>query len=155
MWSNIWLTSHVKRCSRLKSSYSFLSLTNCWNTHTTHHHHHHYHVASEGRRVVAPPCPWSTARIQRSPTGQVECFIAGRATCSMDNQVWSGGLRCKNVNKSLSQHCHKARSSSPFGQYSANSELMCTVIDGTRITYLPQHSFPLPVFTSAPYDPWV
>ena len=45
-----------------------------------HHHHHHHHyghhgrVADEVRRVVAPPCPWSTARLQSSPVGRVESF---------------------------------------------------------------------------------
>jgi len=38
------------------------------------HHHHHGRVAGEGRRVVAPPCPRSTARFQRSPLGRVESF---------------------------------------------------------------------------------
>ena len=38
------------------------------------HHHHQFHVADEGRRVVAPPCPRSTARLQRSPIGRVESF---------------------------------------------------------------------------------
>ena len=37
-------------------------------------HHHQFHVADEGRRVVAPPCPRSTARLQRSPIGRVESF---------------------------------------------------------------------------------
>ena len=39
-------------------------------------YHHHYHglVAGEGRRVVAPPCRRSTARLQRSPIGRVESF---------------------------------------------------------------------------------
>ena len=37
-----------------------------------HHHHHHGRVAGEGRRVVAPPCPRSTARLQSSPVGRVE-----------------------------------------------------------------------------------
>ena len=38
----------------------------------THHHHHHHHgrVAGEGRRVIAPPCPRSTARLQSSPVGR-------------------------------------------------------------------------------------
>ena len=36
--------------------------------------HHQFHVADEGRRVVAPPCPRSTARLQRSPIGRVESF---------------------------------------------------------------------------------
>ena len=40
----------------------------------TYHHHHRVRVASEGRRVVAPPCPRSTARLQRSPIGRVESF---------------------------------------------------------------------------------
>ena len=39
-----------------------------------HHYHHHFRVASEGRRVVAPPCPRSTARLQSSPIGRVESF---------------------------------------------------------------------------------
>jgi len=37
-------------------------------------HHRHRRVAGEGRRVVAPPCPRSTARLQRSPVGRVESF---------------------------------------------------------------------------------
>ena len=35
---------------------------------------HHGRVAGEGRRVVAPPCPRSTARLQSSPIGRVESF---------------------------------------------------------------------------------
>ena len=42
--------------------------------HYHHHHHHHGRVAGEGRRVVAPPCPRSTARLQSSPIGRVESF---------------------------------------------------------------------------------
>jgi len=38
------------------------------------YHHHHVRVAGEGRRVVAPPCPRSTARLQSSPIGRVESF---------------------------------------------------------------------------------
>ena len=38
------------------------------------HHQHHVRVADEGRRVVAPPCPRSTARLRRSPIGRVESF---------------------------------------------------------------------------------
>ena len=38
------------------------------------HHHHQFHVADEGRRFVAPPCPRSTARLQRSPIGRAESF---------------------------------------------------------------------------------
>jgi len=34
-------------------------------------------VAGEGRRVVAPPCPRSTARPQSSPVGRVESFRSG------------------------------------------------------------------------------
>ena len=41
---------------------------------STHNHHHHVRVAGEGRRVVAPPCPRSTARLQSSPIGRVESF---------------------------------------------------------------------------------
>jgi len=37
-------------------------------------HHHHGRVAGEGRRVVAPPCSRSTARLQNSPVGRVELF---------------------------------------------------------------------------------
>ena len=51
-------------------------------------HHHHGRVAGDGRRVVAPPCPRSTARLQSSPIGLVESFrSSGRATCSVDDQV--------------------------------------------------------------------
>jgi len=39
-----------------------------------HHHHHRCRIAGDGRRVVAPPCPRSTARLQRSPVGRVESF---------------------------------------------------------------------------------
>ena len=35
---------------------------------------HHCRVAGEGHRVVAPPCPRSTARLQSSPIGRVESF---------------------------------------------------------------------------------
>ena len=43
--------------------------------HHHHHHHHHGRVAGEVRRVVAPPCPRSTARLQSSPVGRrVESF---------------------------------------------------------------------------------
>ena len=35
---------------------------------------HQFHVADEGRRVLAPPCPQSTARLQRFPIGRVESF---------------------------------------------------------------------------------
>ena len=43
--------------------------------HRRRHHHHHGRVAGEGRRVVAPPCPRSTARLQSSPVGRrVESF---------------------------------------------------------------------------------
>ena len=38
------------------------------------YHHRHGRVAGEGRRVVAPPCPRSTARLQSSPVGRVESF---------------------------------------------------------------------------------
>ena len=37
-------------------------------------HHRRRRVAGEGRRVVASPCPRSTARLQRSPIGRVESF---------------------------------------------------------------------------------
>jgi len=52
-----------------------------------HHHHRKVRVANEGRRVVAPSCPRSTARLQRSPVGRVSRFVAGRASCSVDDQV--------------------------------------------------------------------
>ena len=38
--------------------------------------HHHGRVAGEGCGVVAPPCPWSTACLQRSPVRQVESFCS-------------------------------------------------------------------------------
>ena len=55
-----------------------------------HHHHHHDRVAGEGRRVVAPPCPWSTARLQSSPVGRVESF---RSWSSHLFRARPGGLR--------------------------------------------------------------
>ena len=36
--------------------------------------HHHRRAASEGRRIVAPPYPQSTAHLQRSPIRRVELF---------------------------------------------------------------------------------
>ena len=44
---------------------------------------HHRHVAGEGCRVVASPCPWSTARLLRSPVGWVESYHS-----------WSSHLFC-------------------------------------------------------------
>jgi len=35
---------------------------------------YHRHIAGEGHCVIAAPCPWSTARLQRSPIGCVESF---------------------------------------------------------------------------------
>ena len=43
---------------------------------TTCSHHHHGRVAGEDRRVIAPPCPRSTARLQSSPIGRVESFYS-------------------------------------------------------------------------------
>jgi len=40
----------------------------------TNRHHDHGRIADEGRRVVAPRCPRSTARLQSSPVGRVESF---------------------------------------------------------------------------------
>ena len=40
----------------------------------TQYHHRRRRVASEGRRVVAPSCPRSTARLHRSPVGRMESF---------------------------------------------------------------------------------
>ena len=48
---------------------------------TVHHHHHRRRVAGEGRRVVAPPCSRSTARLQRSPVGPVESFRSWLSHC--------------------------------------------------------------------------
>ena len=39
-----------------------------------HHHHHRRGVAGEGRRVIASPCPRSTARPQSSPVRWMESF---------------------------------------------------------------------------------
>jgi len=58
---------------------------NCQADH--HHHHHQVRVASKGRRVVAPPCPRSTARLQRSPIGRVELF------CSWSSHLFHGRPR--------------------------------------------------------------
>jgi len=43
--------------------------------HSSRHHRHHRRCrVADGRRVVAPPCPRSTARLQSSPIGRVESF---------------------------------------------------------------------------------
>ena len=55
----------------------------------THHHHHQVRVAGDGRRVVAPPCPRSTARLQRSPIGRVESFRSWSAGRLSDTLTWS------------------------------------------------------------------
>ena len=60
---------HICRDSAFK-----LSKSACLFPHHHRHHHHHGRVAGEGRRVVAPPCPRSTARLQSSPVGRVESF---------------------------------------------------------------------------------
>ena len=59
--------------------------------------HHHCRVAGDGRRVVAPPCPRSTARLQRSPIKRVESFRSWsshlfRGRSGGRRHVWSGGL---------------------------------------------------------------
>ena len=67
-------------------------VTVCGRVYHHHHHHHHVRVAGEGRRVVAPPCPRSTARLQSSPVGRVESFRSwsshlfqvGVATCGRE-----------------------------------------------------------------------
>jgi len=70
------------------------------NRFSSNHHHHHYHdgrVAGEGRRVIAPPCPRSTARLQSSPVGRrVESFHSWsthlfRGRPGGRRHVWSGG----------------------------------------------------------------
>ena len=52
-----------------------------------HHHHHQVRVAGEVRRVVAPPCPRSTARLQRSPVGRAESFRSWSSHLFRDDQV--------------------------------------------------------------------
>jgi len=59
---NLWCFVTIK-CCRLSSTRQY-----------NHHHHHQVRVASEGRRVVAPPCPQLTACLQRSPIGRAESF---------------------------------------------------------------------------------
>ena len=66
------------------------------NTHHHHHYHHHGRIASKGRRIVAPPCPRSTARLQSSPVGRVESFRSlsshlFRGRPGGRRHVWSGG----------------------------------------------------------------
>jgi len=53
------------------------------------HHHHHGRVAGEGRRVVAPPCPRSTARLRSSPVGRVESFrlVVLYTSCELRRRV--------------------------------------------------------------------
>jgi len=54
--------------------------------------HHHGRIAGQGRRVVAPPCPRSTARLQRSPIGRVESFRSWSSHLFRGRRhVWSGG----------------------------------------------------------------
>jgi len=76
----------------------------CWRNsprHTSHlsintamqhepHHHHRRRIAAEGRRIVAPPCPRSTARLQSSPIGRMESF---RSWSSHLFHRWPGGRR--------------------------------------------------------------
>ena len=72
-----------------------LLLHRCWTSRASHYLHYRC-VAGKGHHVVAPPCPWSTARLQRSPVGRVESFhswlshlFCGRP-CGRCH-VWSGG----------------------------------------------------------------
>ena len=54
------------------------------------HRHHHVRVASEGRRVVAPPSMSTCGRQHVSRGLQSDVwnrFVACRATCSVDDQV--------------------------------------------------------------------
>jgi len=54
--------------------------------------HHHGRIAGQGRRVIAPPCPRSTARLQRSPIGRVESFRSWSSHLFRGRRhVWSGG----------------------------------------------------------------
>jgi len=76
-------------------------------THARKHYRHRRYgrVASEGRRVVAPPCPRSTARLQRSPIGRVESFHSWssqffRGRLGGRRHVWPGGR----LSDTLSRH---------------------------------------------------
>ena len=64
----------------------------CLSACPSNHHHHHGRVAGEGRRVVALPCPGSTAHLQSSPVGRVESFrsrSSGRAIILERNEFRS------------------------------------------------------------------
>ena len=92
-------TGHLPRASAPRNHYrEYLPLVTvrvygCLGLVTVHHHHHYHRrrLAGEGRRVVAPPCPRSTARLQRGLQWDGwSRFVAGRATCSVDDQVGNG-----------------------------------------------------------------
>jgi len=56
---------------RPQSSSIVLYVTACRRTK---HHRSHHRVTGGGRRVVAPPCPRSTALPRRFPVGRLESF---------------------------------------------------------------------------------
>ena len=60
-------------------------------------------VAGEGRRVVAPPCPRSTARLKSSPVGRVESF---RSWSSHLFRGRPGGRRHVRSGGRLNDHHH-------------------------------------------------
>jgi len=73
------------------------------------HLHHQVRIASEGRRVVAPPCPRSTTRLQRSPIRRVESFrsCSSHLFCGRPGgrrHVRSGGRLSDNVDVELKSH---------------------------------------------------
>ena len=90
-----------------------------------HHHHHHHHqvrVASEGCRVVAPPCPRSTARLRRSPIGRrVESF---RSWSSHLFRGRPGGRRHVRSGGRLSDTSMWSRRAT-FGGVTSSSRAMC------------------------------
>ena len=130
--------------------------------HRHHHYHHHFHVADEGRRVVAPPCPRSTARLQRSPIGRVESFRSWsthlfRGRPGGRRHVRSGGRRPISVSFLLSVREYEepvappegGSSPSPYGWTSKNKNYVicvCFHCHGTssyRTTNTEPYKFPM------------
>jgi len=99
---------------------------------THYHHHHHGWVASEGCHVVAPPCPQSTAHLQRCPVGWVESFRSwlSHLFCGRPGgrrHVRSGGHVCWHV-VVKSSHMPKYQDVSPGGPVTGHGELTCACV---------------------------
>jgi len=90
----IWMQRLMQLQRSVCESYASLcqiTLNTCWSSLCLHPSivfklspsAYHRRIACEGHRVVALPCPWSTARLQRSPVRRAESF-----------QGWTSYLFC-------------------------------------------------------------